>query len=135
MKAHASIPRDRSKIVLDSENQVRLWTRHFGVTQQELARAIETVGNSAATVRKQLAARKTAVVWAETPTNPLLGIADIRALAEAAHEAGAPTLRGVCGALNICSYERRRCAMAWTTPTLVEICIGLEINGYLPAEF
>ena len=25
--------------------------------------------------------------------------------------------------------------MAWTTPTLVEICIGLEINGYLPAEF
>ncbi|HEX8809847.1 MAG: pyrroloquinoline quinone precursor peptide PqqA [Alphaproteobacteria bacterium] len=25
--------------------------------------------------------------------------------------------------------------MAWSTPTLVEICIGLEINGYLPAEF
>jgi coenzyme PQQ precursor peptide PqqA len=25
--------------------------------------------------------------------------------------------------------------MAWTTPMLVEICIGLEINGYLPAEF
>ncbi|HEX5509464.1 MAG TPA: pyrroloquinoline quinone precursor peptide PqqA [Pseudolabrys sp.] len=25
-------------------------------------------------------------------------------------------------------------AMVWTTPTLVEICIGLEINGYLPAE-
>jgi coenzyme PQQ precursor peptide PqqA len=24
--------------------------------------------------------------------------------------------------------------MAWATPTLVEICIGLEINGYLPAE-
>jgi coenzyme PQQ precursor peptide PqqA len=23
----------------------------------------------------------------------------------------------------------------WTTPTLIEICIGLEINGYLPAEF
>jgi len=28
----------------------------------------------------------------------------------------------------------RGSAMAWTTPTLVEICIGLEINGYLPAE-
>jgi len=26
-------------------------------------------------------------------------------------------------------------SMAWTTPTLVEICSGLEINGYLPAEF
>jgi hypothetical protein len=25
--------------------------------------------------------------------------------------------------------------MALTTPTLLEICIGLEINGYLPAEF
>jgi coenzyme PQQ precursor peptide PqqA len=25
--------------------------------------------------------------------------------------------------------------MAWTTPVLVEICIGLEINGYLPDEF
>jgi len=25
--------------------------------------------------------------------------------------------------------------MYWTTPTLVEIWIGLEINGYLPAEF
>jgi len=24
--------------------------------------------------------------------------------------------------------------MTWTTPTLLEICIGLEINGYLPAE-
>ena len=32
--------------------------------------------------------------------------------------------------------ERRKkeTTMAWTTPTLVEICIGLEINGYLPAE-
>jgi coenzyme PQQ precursor peptide PqqA len=28
-----------------------------------------------------------------------------------------------------------RTNMTWTTPTLVEICIGLEINGYLPAEF
>jgi coenzyme PQQ precursor peptide PqqA len=25
--------------------------------------------------------------------------------------------------------------MTWTTPALVEICIGLEINGYLPAEY
>ncbi|MBO0756252.1 MAG: pyrroloquinoline quinone precursor peptide PqqA [Bradyrhizobiaceae bacterium] len=28
-----------------------------------------------------------------------------------------------------------RTPMAWTTPVLVEICVGLEINGYLPAEF
>ena len=31
----------------------------------------------------------TTVVWVETPTNPLLSIADIAALATVAHEAGA----------------------------------------------
>jgi|tagenome__1003787_1003787.scaffolds.fasta_scaffold20925859_3 coenzyme PQQ precursor peptide PqqA len=31
--------------------------------------------------------------------------------------------------------SQRTSVMAWTTPTLVEICVGLEINGYLPAEF
>jgi cystathionine gamma-synthase len=40
-------------------------------------------------VRRSLAEHPARVVWAETPTNPLLGIADIAALAEAAHEAGA----------------------------------------------
>jgi len=34
-----------------------------------------------------------------------------------------------------CARANAEEAMAWTTPTLVEICIGLEINGYLPAEF
>jgi coenzyme PQQ precursor peptide PqqA len=33
------------------------------------------------------------------------------------------------------SHIEEETIMAWTTPTLVEICIGLEINGYLPAEF
>jgi coenzyme PQQ precursor peptide PqqA len=33
------------------------------------------------------------------------------------------------------SSGRKGNAMSWTTPTLVEIYIGLEINGYLPAEF
>ncbi|GHE41216.1 cystathionine gamma-synthase [Streptosporangium violaceochromogenes] len=32
---------------------------------------------------------KTRIVWVETPTNPLLGVADIAALAELAHENGA----------------------------------------------
>jgi coenzyme PQQ precursor peptide PqqA len=31
--------------------------------------------------------------------------------------------------------ERKQMLMAWTTPILIEIRIGLEINGYLPAEF
>jgi cystathionine gamma-synthase len=42
-----------------------------------------------AAVRGQLAARPVKLIWTETPTNPLLNIADIRALAQAAHESGA----------------------------------------------
>jgi coenzyme PQQ precursor peptide PqqA len=30
--------------------------------------------------------------------------------------------------------KKREETMAWTTPVLVEICIGLEINGYMPAD-
>jgi len=40
-------------------------------------------------VRAALGTRKTKVVWAESPTNPLLSIVDLRALAEIAHDAGA----------------------------------------------
>jgi cystathionine gamma-synthase len=40
-------------------------------------------------VRTALRPGTTRVVWVETPTNPLLGIADLAALADAAHEAGA----------------------------------------------
>jgi Protein of unknown function (DUF3606) len=60
IKPHASISRDRSKIVLGGGNQVRHWTKHFGVTQQELERAVEKVGNSAAAVRKELAFKSAA---------------------------------------------------------------------------
>lgn len=30
--------------------------------------------------------------------------------------------------------QSERPAMTWTTPTLIEISVCLEINGYLPAE-
>ncbi|MFV2101745.1 cystathionine gamma-synthase [Micromonospora sp. LOL_024] len=40
-------------------------------------------------VRAAIRPGTTKVVWVETPTNPLLGIADIAALAAVAHEAGA----------------------------------------------
>ena len=39
-------------------------------------------------------------------------------------------MNGSCPTTN-----RGRALMLWTTPILVEVCIGLEINGYLPAEF
>ena len=42
-----------------------------------------------AAVRDALAERPARVLWAETPTNPLLSIADIAALADVAHQAGA----------------------------------------------
>ena len=44
----------------------------------------------------------------------------------------------VLGSVAVRRYDSRKTEdkpMAWTTPVLVEICIGLEINGYLPAEF
>jgi coenzyme PQQ precursor peptide PqqA len=44
----------------------------------------------------------------------------------------------VIGCVAVSGYDSRKTEdepMAWTTPVLVEICIGLEINGYLPAEF
>jgi len=47
---------DRGKIIIEHDDHVKYWTRHFGVTKVELARAIERVGNSAAAVRKQLSA-------------------------------------------------------------------------------
>ena len=42
-----------------------------------------------AAVAEALAERPARVLWAETPTNPLLSIADISALADVAHQAGA----------------------------------------------
>jgi hypothetical protein len=44
----------RGKIVIEHEDHVKYWTRHFGVTKDELTRAIERVGRPA--VRKQLSA-------------------------------------------------------------------------------
>lgn len=51
-------------------------------------------GHSVAAVADVAAVRaavrpETRMVWVETPTNPLLGIADIEAIAEVAHDAGA----------------------------------------------
>ncbi len=53
-----TITPDRSKIVIERQDHVKYWTRHFGVSEDELARAIERVGNSAAAVRKQLSIPK-----------------------------------------------------------------------------
>jgi len=46
--------RDRSHISVGQPHEVQYWTRHLGVTREELQRTIDKVGNSAAAVRKQL---------------------------------------------------------------------------------
>ena len=50
---------DRSKIATDNEDEIKYWTKHFDVTIEELRSAINTVGNSAAAVRKELHNRQT----------------------------------------------------------------------------
>jgi hypothetical protein len=45
---------DRSKIDIHDGRQARAFARRLGVSREELARLIETVGNSAAEVRKEL---------------------------------------------------------------------------------
>jgi hypothetical protein len=47
---------DRRLIALGEEHEVRYWTGRFGVSEDELRRAVEQVGNSAAEVEKRLRA-------------------------------------------------------------------------------
>jgi hypothetical protein len=48
---------DRSCINLNEDYEVRHWTKALGVSRDELKRAIEKVGNSAAAVRKEIAGK------------------------------------------------------------------------------
>jgi hypothetical protein len=45
---------DRSRINLKEDYEVKYWTKHLGVSREQLAKAVEKVGNSAAAVRKEL---------------------------------------------------------------------------------
>ena len=45
---------DRSKINLHQPHEVRYWTRHLGISREDLQKAIYKVGNAAAGVRKEL---------------------------------------------------------------------------------
>jgi len=44
----------RSHITMNAEIEVKYWTKHLRVGRDELQRAIDMVGNSAAAVRKEL---------------------------------------------------------------------------------
>ena len=45
---------DRSLINMNEDYEVQYWTRKFGVTREELQRAVEAVGNSAEAVARRL---------------------------------------------------------------------------------
>jgi 3-oxoacyl-[acyl-carrier-protein] synthase III len=45
---------DRSRINLSENYEVKYWTKHLGVSREDLVKAVEKVGNSASAVRKEL---------------------------------------------------------------------------------
>jgi hypothetical protein len=47
-------PRDRSRINMEQDYEVRDWTKSLGVTEAELSAAVKAVGNSADKVREYL---------------------------------------------------------------------------------
>jgi hypothetical protein len=49
------VPPLRNHIAMNEQLEVKYWTKHLGVSQDELQRAVDKVGNSAAAVRKELA--------------------------------------------------------------------------------
>ena len=46
---------DRGKINISEDFEVKYWLKALGVSRDELQRAVDKVGNSAAAVRKELA--------------------------------------------------------------------------------
>jgi hypothetical protein len=45
----------RSKINMHESHEVKYWTRELGVNRDQLQKLVDKVGNSAASVRKELA--------------------------------------------------------------------------------
>ncbi len=45
---------DRSKINMCQPHEVKYWLRALGISKEDLQKAVDKVGNSAATVRKEL---------------------------------------------------------------------------------
>jgi hypothetical protein len=48
---------DRSRINMSESYEVRYWTKHLGITRDELQRLVDKVGSSASAVRKELGVR------------------------------------------------------------------------------
>jgi hypothetical protein len=50
-------PRDRSRIALGEEHEVKYWTKELGVSREELEQAVESVGNTVTKVREHLGSK------------------------------------------------------------------------------
>ena len=49
--------RDRNRISLDQDHELRDWSEKFGVTKEELREAVQAVGNEASKVEQHLRER------------------------------------------------------------------------------
>ena len=49
---------DRCSIDMNSDDEVRHWSKHLKVPKEDLQKIIDKVGNSATAVQKELATRK-----------------------------------------------------------------------------
>jgi Protein of unknown function (DUF3606) len=45
---------DRSRINMHEDYEVKYWSKHLGITREELQRLVDKVGNAASAVRKEL---------------------------------------------------------------------------------
>ena len=52
-KTNSATP-DRSKISMENETEVKYWIKHLGISREQLQTIVQKVGNSAASVRKEL---------------------------------------------------------------------------------
>lgn len=51
-------PGDRTHIAMDQSHEVHFWTKELGVSRRELARAVESVGDSVEAVRRYFRDRR-----------------------------------------------------------------------------
>ncbi len=61
---------DRSKIEAHDAKQLQYWLRSLGVSEEDLLKAIDKVGNAAAAVRKELQGKGLAMTDEKKPLKP-----------------------------------------------------------------
>jgi hypothetical protein len=47
-------PQDRTRVAMNQEHEVRYWTERFGVSRDDLQRAVNAVGHSVSAVERHL---------------------------------------------------------------------------------